>query len=309
MPSKEIDINQIEKYIDHQLDASEKLAFEKELQQNPELAQALQDYRKIFEGLKLNQNSNFKDNLQAWSQEWQELDTENFQLIHWYLEGVLSPNVKQQVESKMESDTGFKDKVSAYQKIFEGFQTERDQTFRKKLASFARAYEQQHKKPARIISLPARWTIAAAVVILLLGIGLNWMAESRFSNEAFFSDSYQPWLKENVMGKEAIPMDTFAILLENAHQFMEEKQFAAAEAAFQNIIPQIENAQLDAFNKNYFLENAQWNLLLARLAQNKIDNVFMGQLQVIADNPEHSYHQKAQALQRNLSSLMRWMVE
>lgn len=309
MSSKEINISEIEAYFEGKLDAGQQQALEERLKTDTEFTAAFQDYNLLLDGLKVNQQDYFKSQLETWSSSWASIDEEQIQQIQWYVMGNLSENGKLQFEAQMAQDEALAQKVSAYRKIIDGLHTERDQRFRQLMENWSQRHQTQPAAKVRRLSVSAKWIIAAAAIVLLLGIGLNWYAQNSFSNEALFSAHYKPWLKENVMGPEQLRQNAIAQELEKAHQLLENQSYREAEQAFQQILTQIPNASLDNFNSRYFEENASWNLLLAQLGQDKLNPAFFERLSAIATQNGHTYQASAEALQSKLNSWMYQIIE
>jgi tetratricopeptide (TPR) repeat protein len=68
-------IETIERYLNDQMADAERIAFEQHIQADPALAEAVQDYAKILEGMRANMWHKFQDNVKQWETEAKATDT------------------------------------------------------------------------------------------------------------------------------------------------------------------------------------------------------------------------------------------
>ena len=167
-----------------------------------------------------------------------------------------------------------------------------------------------------------RWAVAASVVLLAGFMLFRWASGGgATSNEALFAANYEmPDVPQMRAG------DASTNPLESGYQSVRAGDFAAAADFFQAIPAASEHyaeaqlwlghaaLQLKQYDRSIVAfgnaaqrndlkvkEKAQWNWVLAHLAAGRTeDAAFRENLQSIANDPAHSYHQQANTLFRSL---------
>lgn len=185
---------------------------------------------------------------------------------------------------------------------------------------------------AKRVTMRPMWVrlAAAASVALLLGwFSMQW-ASRDYSDEAIFAAQYEAPATSTFRAGTTIynPLETGFKALEN-------NDLQAAEDFFKSIPPDHEryaeaqyylghsagqlgryDVAIAAFQASIerrearFQEKAEWNLLLTYIAAGQTDRAdFQNLLNRIADDPNHAYQKRAEALQGKLGSFLRKLGE
>lgn len=291
---------QIEAYLNNTLTPEERTQFEQALQAEPELAKEVAAYRKLMTGFSGLKSENFGAKLQQWNNEWNDYEEE--ESIEWYIQGQLSAPLAQQLEAKMETDDAFKRKVNEYRTLFSGFSGLHTQAFADKLTDWeAQASVVPIAKKPKVRRLWPRLAVAASV-LLVVGMGLRWYAQSTYANHQLFEAYYTAPKSENTLGNDAPGLSQVAADFAEAHQNLQADRPEAAAQQFEQLLTQLSEQKLDDFNQKYYTEQTEWNLILAQLKTDAPKQQLIDELQAIADQADHSFQAEARALQAELQS-------
>ena len=122
MPSEHYDIDAIARYLTHRMEGNERDAFEDQLQQDEGYRQELTAYQSVLGGFQALRNESFHLQIADWEQQWAQANTDDTELIEWYLRGELTGDARRQVEKRMGEDESFAREVAAYRQVQERFQ-------------------------------------------------------------------------------------------------------------------------------------------------------------------------------------------
>ena len=90
MPSDHYNTETIERYLTHRMGEEELAEFEGRMQQEESLRQEVAAYRPVLEGLVALRGENFRQKIHEWEGEWARANTDDTELIEWYLDGDLA---------------------------------------------------------------------------------------------------------------------------------------------------------------------------------------------------------------------------
>ncbi|MCB9054089.1 MAG: hypothetical protein H6556_32200 [Lewinellaceae bacterium] len=302
MPSERYDIETIERYLTHQMEGSERAEFEARLQADEGYRQELEAYRPILEGMQSLRNQNFRRQVNAWEEEWQQPGAADTELIEWYLNGELTDGARKSVEKRMEKDEAFAREVAAYRQVHEGFDAARAEAFRHKMVGWEKDKGQETTlRPAHRRPLWPRLA-AAAAILFLLGLSFNWYLQANFSAGAIVETYYQPPLDEGIMGDKPASAETTSQSYQAAHRLFRQQQYPAAYEAFNNLLGQLPTASIDELSRTYYREHSEWNRLLAALATSPPPIDLKSEAQRIAAIDGHEFQPQAKILLRTLQS-------
>lgn len=311
MPLEHKDISQIEAYLTQQMAAKDRMEFEQRLQESTGLQHEVEVYRSLLFGFEALQEEDLHEQIKTWELSWTEATEEDADLIEWYFQGQLGEEAKAKVIQRIQVEPAFAKKVADYRELFEGFHALGEASFASNLKKWER------EKPSRSIPgespqakvRPLRPILvriaAAAVILLLLGVGLQQYMQSQYSDQALVADYYQNPGDNNLMGSEKPAADEVTLKFRNAHQLLEKQNFTGAELAFKNLLAELDQLNLDPLTRQYLKQNAEWNYTLALLGTDQEDQVVLSSLEAIIANPDHEYQKKATELKRKLNSFWR----
>lgn len=302
------DIAQIENYLTQQMSAQDREAFEQRLEADSVLQKEVAAYRSLFAGFEGLQEESRKGDMQQWEREWASATDNDADLIEWYLNGELSDEANSQVEERIKAELAFAKKVEQYRQLLEGFQAAQRNSFSENMKQWEKAKDTSAGKgPAKVRRLqPLLIRIAAAAVILLLiGVGVQQIMQSQYSNSALVADYYQNPGKDLRMGdsKETEAMNS---KYEAIHQMLSEKEYEQAIPAIETFLVDIEQAEeLDQLTKKTMQQNIEWNYALALIGAERGEKIILSALEKIIADSDHEYQKSAMELRSKLDSFWR----
>lgn len=311
MPSEYNDIAQIEAYLTQQMNAKDREAFEHRLQKDAKLRQEVEVYRPLLSGFEVLQEEALATEMQQWEGEWTQVTDKDTDLIEWYLKEELGEMARSRVDQRIQSEPAFAKKVMDYQTLLEGFGALASESMASNMKQWeATKVDHQDARSdatAKVFQLrPLLVRIAAAAVILLLiGVGVQQYMQSQFTNQALVASYYQNLGNDSLMGDKQANADIISRKFQEAHQLLESKNFVSAESAFKNLLEDLDQTDLDPLTRKYIQENAEWNYILAQLGTKKEDQQIFSSLDVIIANSDHEYQNVAKELKKKLNSIWR----
>ncbi|MCB0572746.1 MAG: hypothetical protein KDC66_23420 [Phaeodactylibacter sp.] len=303
MPSNLYDIEPIERYLLGQMEPAERVAFEALLQADEGHRAEVENYRRLFGGFAAIRSEAFRKLALLWEAE-ADAASDEVELIEWYLNGQLQGPGRNAFEERMLSDEHLAGEVEAYRQLHYGFSAARSEVFRDKLEGWESAKSSPVAlKAASRRPLLYRIAAAAAAVLLLAGFGLNWYANSHYSRPALVASYYQPPRSETIMGNDQPTLTTIAQQFTRANELFQKQHYAEAYQAFDGLLGSLPAAGLDKFNHQYFLEQSEWNRLLAAMAMDTPPLDPAGEARRIAGADGHEFQAEAKRLSRQLQSV------
>lgn len=169
-------------------------------------------------------------------------------LIEKYIEGTLSPAERKQVDALLENDDSFKKELAFHTNLQHTVKQQDDKNFKDLLSSF------ETETPQNTSSNPIFKWIAAASIVLLLGLAYTFYNSGLTTNDDLFAEYFEPYrnivkpierngtpLTEDAIAFEAYENQDF----ETASQLFAE-QYAKTKASY-NLFYEA-NAQLQLGN-------------------------------------------------------------
>lgn len=287
----------IESYCQGEMGPEQKNALEELMQHDEDFNQEVQRYSRLFAGFRALQSESFAGQLTQWAAEWEESD--NLELIEWYLKGSLGEKAKKTIEDRMKADQNFAQEVQQQQSLLTGFEAIRSMDFAQQM----KRWETQAPAPAKVKSLSPliRRIAIAASFLLVTAIGIAWYINSQFSNSALFATFYQAPNMGGTMGIQTT--NDFQEEFAAAHRSLQAADFPSAITSFKKIQSQLATIDLDPLAKQYYSDNIEWSLLLAELGKGDTGAGFFNRLESIANNPEQEYQAQAVALLAKMKSI------
>lgn len=307
MPSEHYDIDNIERYLTHQMGKEERAAFEGQLQEDEGYSSEVAAYRQLLAGFQARRSENFRRQLAAWEQAAGNAHADEAEYIEWYLSGELKGEARTLVEKKAAEDEAFARELAAYRQIHEGFLAARSENFREKMQGWERGNAQ--KPSPRLAARRPLWPriAAAAAILLLAGFGFNWYVQNNFSGDALIGSYYRPSPGENMMGGEAPAREAVSNRYEEAHRLFRQEDYQAAYQAFDALLAELPAAPIDSLSRSLYRQNSEWNRLLAALALQPPPFNPEEETRRIANTEGHAFRQQAGRLLKNLQSpLYKW---
>jgi len=218
---------------------------------------------------------------------------ERHEHIEAYLAGRLGADAVAAFEQELSDDATLRKEVELHRKagivLQHGLRESRKQRLREIDATLAT------RLPAIILW---RRLAAAASVLVLLAVGVNFYAHRTYSNTAIAQDLFAPVPVETYRGSSAEEaLSTTALMIQAQDQF-KNKSYSQAIETYLLVIKQ----------DDLLKEQAEWNLLTCYLASDPTGAQFDVLLRHIVDDFQHVYHDKALGLQRTLDGSLYRLV-
>jgi len=99
---------------------------------------------------------------------------------------------------------------------------------------------------------------------------------------------------------------TYLALFEVAHANMKSQKYEPAMSQFKKLINEPFPSEWPASTSKYYIENAEWNLILAMLGSGQGEDDVMLRLNEILADQNQDYFEKAKAMKTDLNSFWRF---
>ncbi len=299
-------IETIERYLRGGMTAEERIAFAGRLAGDEALQQETEDFERILGGFRTLCEEQLLADFTEWDKESGEED--ELALIEAFLNGELSAENRNKVLERLETDLAFGEKMNQHKTLLAGFEAIRSEEFEGHLKTWESNAEKGKTRKLTPVKTWVYRLAAAASVLLLAGVGLHWYAANHFSASALEEQFYQaPNLGGTMRGDSQIG-DPLVIAYEKAHRQMAAKEFSGAESAFQNVLSLLGMLKPDELTQKNYRDNAEWNIVLAQLAQGKTGEKFRERLDAVAGDAGHTYNAQAARLKEKMASVwFRWV--
>ncbi len=254
-------------------------------------------------------------------------DTDKITLIEHYYTGTLTPSQRQTFDQLLRADAQFKKEVKAYKKLFGGFRALQADRFQETLQRFEREHQaaMPTKAPAQaprgvVRSLTNWWYASAAAVALLVlsTVAYQNMTKDLFEQNFAASELFVATTgvvraaEEGLAEGDQIKTDAFhayndgnyeeaiALLKDYRNSFPELYEadphamlvFGIAQLAEGNANRALATFDVVISRDSIFRPDAELMMALAFLKLMDTEKVKLV-LQPIVNDPEHSYHQRA----------------
>jgi hypothetical protein len=304
--NKDNNIEQIIDYLDQRMDRVSKERFEAQLQGSASLSAEFEKYQLLVQGLAILGDNKFEQQLQSWETAWQSADSDDGELIDWYLNGQLGEKGALWVDERLETDQAFAQAFRKQKEISDGFELMRSQQFVDQIAG-----KKEESSPLRVASKNNKRKrsfqirrIAASALILIALSGLSYFyLHQQFHKTSISLSLYESPIGHNTLGNEAGENKLeLAKQMEKAHQLFEGHKYDEAFLSFNRILESIPQLQLDDFNRQYYTEEAEWYRLLAAQAMNTPPIGLQEESSRIANTRGHNHQEEARKLDKKLHS-------
>lgn len=284
------------------LSEKDKTALEAIIDSEIHLKQEVEGYKEIWQGFDALKSYQQAQLFQQWEQDW--LVHDETELIEWYVNDELGEATTKKLNNKYKNNTEFATKVDSFKAIQGGFNSLKSEDFRTKMEKWQMPAQEQKRPVTLSVSWKRKLAIAASI-LLLISASFAWWSQDQVSNASLVAVHYQaPATGNNLSGETAIGdyLKAFA----QAHFFMNEKEYPDAIKFFRSLKKQTQPTEWPESERKHYLENIEWNLLLALMANDRADEEFYKNLEKIATNTSHEYQGKAIELRKDLASFWRF---
>ena len=295
MPAEFYDIAQIERYLTRGMDGEERSGFEALLKKDDNTRREVEAYRQLFEGFHALRSENFRQEMKSWETEWEQANTDDTELIEWYLTGELTGKARTRIENQMEEEEQFAREVAAYRQLHEGFTAARSEDFRQQVSSW-------EKEQAAVRRRLWPRLAAAAAILLLVGFGFRWYVQANFSTEAIVATYYQPPLEGATMGEGPLEQEAAGRSFAAANRLFQKGDYPGAYLAFDALLNQLPDVSIDNLTRSYLREQSEWSRLLSALAMDPPPFNIQEEARRIAAEDGHEFQSQAKRLLRKLQS-------
>lgn len=284
------------------LSEKDKTALEAMIDSEIHLKQEAESYKKIWQGFDALKSYQQAQLFQQWEQDW--LVHDETELIEWYVNDELGEATTKKLNDKYKNNTEFATKVNSFKAIQGGFNSLKSEDFRTKMRKWQMPVQEQKRPVALSVSWKRKLAIAASI-LLLISASFSWWSQDQVSNASLIAVHYQaPATGNNLSGETAI--GDYLTAFAQAHFFMNEKEYPDAIKSFRSLKKQTQPTEWPESERKHYLENIEWNLLLALMANDQADEEFHNNLEEIATNIGHEYQDKAIELRKDLASFWRF---
>ena len=296
-------IEQLEALFFDRLGQEESNTLRAQLESDGELATEATAYQTLWTGFDSLRGDRLLQQMQQWEAEWNTIADD--ELAEWYWMGELSAENKSKVEARRDEDTAFATLLAEQEQLTQGLQQAGKEAFLDRMASWEQANATAERPTARLRTLYVRRLAAAAAIALLIFVGGRWYASQNYGNEVLANQYYQTAATGGTLGAQETDRANFLQSFDEAHQALQQADYATAAQAFASLSGTIADAGLNEEDQAYYQDNIDWNLILARLGADQTDGDFTAQLNQIADQAGHSFQAEAKALRADLNSFWR----
>ena len=302
----------IERYLEGQMDTKEARLFQAAIDQDHELQSEVEAFNKLIHGLRLYGSETFRNKIVDWENDWQASATDDGELIEWYLSEQLGKG-KAIVEDRIQKDKTFAMDVDKQRQLNAGFEAMSSEKFAEQMDSWEHNTEEEAIiKPLKTKASPLFTirSIAAAIIFLVVAGGIiYWYANANYGQIALTSNLYHAPKPENIMGEGTESISDLSKSLEYSASLLEQGHYDEAFLSFDQLLSQVQQQEsLDDFNRIYFTESAEWYRLLAAQATNTPPMELESEVKRIASSTGHSHQEEAIALQHKMQSFWYWLV-
>ena len=295
-------IEQLEAYAFGRMSPEEAARLEARLKAEPELQAEADGFLQLWSGFELLQTDHLREQMNRWESEWSHIADD--ELAEWYWLGGLSPENRAAVEARAASEANFATLLSRQETLSSGLAAAGREDFRRRMTSWDQEDETTRPK-RRLRTLYIRRLAAAAAIALLIFFGGSWYADQQYGDEALAGRYYQPPATGGTMGAESGSQEAFNNAFSAAHQALDQGDYLTAASRFDELSNTIDEYDLSAEDRRYYLDNVEWNEVLSLLGGHQLNGYFNSSLDRIADNDEHTYQAEAKDLRTELGSFWR----
>lgn len=292
-------LEEIEGFCLGSLPNAKRSAFEARLESDHALQHQVKLIQSILDGFSAIRTENLAAQMNSWAIASQE--TEDAELIEWYLSGDLGPKAQHFVEKRRKTDPEFDALFKSQQSLIDGFEAAREASFVDQMAKWEE--EAKSETPVRRLNPWIKRMSIASAILLLVGIGGRSYMKSQYSNEKLFASFYQVPNIGGTLGGQNV--EGFKEDFSTAHRSLQAQQFDEAIQQFTRLQTNLPALELDPLASSYYQNNLQWSLLLARLGNDSTGPEFFTELRAVASDSSHEYQSNAQALLDKLNSFWR----
>ncbi len=248
-----------------------------------------------------------------------------------YTEGTLSPGEREAFEQELASNPEFKEAFRLYQVSLHVMEQQIEDALRTTLKDWEKTHSgsDSSRKEARTVSFRARLVrySAAATVLLLVGVFGISLVSRNYGNQGLYARYYDDPALGGLRGDPSAPA---ASPLEDAKEAYQNQDFALAADKLRTV-PQTDSQYAEA---QYFLghaysqtgrfdqaqqafsqsalagdprfqEKSEWYAALSCLRAGEDDAACQDLFDQMAANPDHSFHNQAKEMVRQLGSFWR----
>lgn len=235
-----------------------------------------------------------------------------------FLQNRMDEPTRRAFEQQLNRDPTLQKELEAYRKIFSGLHGLNEEHFAAEVARWAgqkksskspkqKIMKQKKKQRAKVKPLrPVLRKIAiAAGVVLLIAAGILWLQSRQFTNEQLAVKAYIAPLSGQTMGVAQGDASVLVEQFETGHQLFQEGKYEEAAATLKSFISGVETNKgaFDGLTLNFYMQSAQWTMLLAEFAEGKISKEKMKTiLAVFSKDPNSEYSKKAIQLLKALDA-------
>ena len=252
---------------------------------------------------------------------------DNFERIEKYLDGELPIDQRESLDKEMESNPELRADFHAHQLARQVIEVKIEDGLRADFAKWDNEANQSAKviginKSAKRRTMYRRYA-AAMSVLLIAAFGIGWLFSGNYSNNNLQAAYYEAPSGDRGTSNNQNSVTRAIIAFENAefqkciemlklidaenprfeeaqyflgHAYVEVSQFTYAIPAFETVA---------GGNDLKYKEDAEWNLVLAKLAANQLDSGFYSKLDAIVNDQAHLYNAEAKNLKQDLNNLLR----
>lgn len=235
----------------------------------------------------------------------------NIAEIEAYLRHQMDEETRRAFEERMRSDQALQQEVETYRQLLTGFDALQDANFAAEVKQWAKAtsskrsktgsMKQKHRRQAKTRQLNPMWrriAVAASIVVIVFAAWMYFQGSSQ-SNVQLAKKAYVAPMSSNTMGSQDDAGQALVQQFESGHELFQQGKYEEAAEALKGFITSVQNNKdaFDPLSRQFYLESAQWTVLLCDFATGKMDNEKMKKiLDAMAKKTNSDYGKKAKEL-------------
>ncbi len=235
----------------------------------------------------------------------------NISEIEAYLRKQMEEKTRRAFEARMKTDETLRKEVETYRQLFTGFDALQDANFAEEVKQWAKSskvkssktgsMKQQKRRQAKTRQLNPMWqriAVAASIVVIAFAAWMYFQGSSQ-SNVQLAKKAYVAPMSAKTMGAQNDDGQVLVQQFEKGHSLFQEGKYEEAASALRDFITSVQNNKdaFDPLSRQFYLESAQWTVLLCDFATGKMDNEKMKKiLSAMSKKSNSDYSQKAKEL-------------
>ncbi|MAT54955.1 MAG: hypothetical protein CMN32_10790 [Saprospirales bacterium] len=231
--------------------------------------------------------------------------------IEAYLRNQMDGESRRNFEARMAADEALQKEVETYRQLLTGLDALQDANFAAEVKQWAKSSQskrsktgsmkQKKRRQAKTRQLNPMWrriAVAASIVVIVFAAWMYFQGANQ-SNLQLAKNAYVAPMSSNTMGAQDDSGQVLVEQFEKGHSLFQEGKYEEAASALRDFITSVQNNKeaFDPLSRQFYLESAQWTVLLCDFATGKMDDEKMKKiLSAMSKKTNSDYGKKAKEL-------------